>query len=128
MSSLSISRGVRCTATLCLRARAKVKLHGIATPLHDCGSNECFTRFCQAGRHRRGVSAVRAFGEMSSNPGLVKRRRRACQGWPGACFPSGNSEGAGDMNVAAVARRVLAEFEEMPGMALTYRQASRLFG
>jgi hypothetical protein len=32
------------------------------------------------------------------------------------------------MNVAAVARRVLAEFEEMPGMALTYRQASRLFG
>ncbi len=32
------------------------------------------------------------------------------------------------MNVMAVARRVLAEFEEMPGLALTPRQASRLFG
>ena len=32
------------------------------------------------------------------------------------------------MNVDAVARRVLAEFEEMPGMALTPRQAARLFG
>ena len=32
------------------------------------------------------------------------------------------------MNVEAVARRVLAEFEEMPGLALTPRQASRLFG
>ena len=32
------------------------------------------------------------------------------------------------MNVAAIARRVLAEFEEMPGMTLTPRQASRLFG
>lgn len=32
------------------------------------------------------------------------------------------------MNVTAVARRVLAEFEEMPGLALTPRQASRLFG
>jgi hypothetical protein len=32
------------------------------------------------------------------------------------------------MNVDAVARRVLAEFEEMPGMALTVPQASRLFG
>ena len=32
------------------------------------------------------------------------------------------------MNVEAVARRVLAEFEEMPGMALTVPQASRLFG
>jgi hypothetical protein len=31
-------------------------------------------------------------------------------------------------NVDVVARRVLAEFEEMPGMALTVRQASRLFG
>ena len=31
-------------------------------------------------------------------------------------------------NVDAVARRVLAEFEEMPGMALTRRQAARLFG
>jgi hypothetical protein len=27
-----------------------------------------------------------------------------------------------------VAKRILAEFEEMPGMALTVRQASRLFG
>ena len=32
------------------------------------------------------------------------------------------------MNVMAVARRVLSEFEEMPGMSLTPRQASRLFG
>jgi len=32
------------------------------------------------------------------------------------------------MNVAAVARRVLAEFQEMPGMCLTFRQASQLFG
>jgi hypothetical protein len=28
----------------------------------------------------------------------------------------------------AVARRVLAEFEEMPGLTLTVRQAARLFG
>ncbi|HKT79557.1 MAG TPA: hypothetical protein VJP86_05020 [Vicinamibacterales bacterium] len=32
------------------------------------------------------------------------------------------------MNVMSVASRVLAEFEEMPGMSLTPRQASRLFG
>ena len=32
------------------------------------------------------------------------------------------------MNMIAVARRVLSEFEEMPGMTLTHRQASRLFG
>ena len=32
------------------------------------------------------------------------------------------------MNVEAVARRVLAEFEEMPGLTLTARQAARLFG
>jgi hypothetical protein len=32
------------------------------------------------------------------------------------------------VNVDVVARRVLAEFEEMPGMALTIRQAARLFG
>jgi DNA-binding IclR family transcriptional regulator len=32
------------------------------------------------------------------------------------------------VNVDVVARRVLAEFEEMPGMALTVRQAARLFG
>ena len=32
------------------------------------------------------------------------------------------------MNVATVARRVLAEFQEMPGMTLTPRQASKLFG
>ena len=32
------------------------------------------------------------------------------------------------MNVDATAKRVLAEFDEMPGMALTLRQASRLFG
>jgi hypothetical protein len=32
------------------------------------------------------------------------------------------------MNVMAVARRVLAEFQEMPGMRLTPRQAARLFG
>jgi hypothetical protein len=32
------------------------------------------------------------------------------------------------MNVATVAGRVLAEFREMPGMALTPRQASKLFG
>jgi hypothetical protein len=31
-------------------------------------------------------------------------------------------------NVECVARRVIAEFEEMPGMALTRRQAARLFG
>jgi hypothetical protein len=33
-----------------------------------------------------------------------------------------------EMNVAATARRILAEFEEMPGMTLTRRQACRLFG
>ena len=32
------------------------------------------------------------------------------------------------MNVEIVARRVLAEFDEMPGMRLTRRQAARLFG
>ena len=32
------------------------------------------------------------------------------------------------MNVDVVARRVLAEFNEMPGLALTVSQASRLFG
>jgi DNA-binding IclR family transcriptional regulator len=32
------------------------------------------------------------------------------------------------MNVMTVARRVLAEFLEMPGMTLTPRQAARLFG
>jgi hypothetical protein len=32
------------------------------------------------------------------------------------------------MNLEAVTRRVLAEFEEMPGLTLTPRQASRLFG
>ena len=32
------------------------------------------------------------------------------------------------MNVMVVARRVLGEFKEMPGMALTPRQASRFFG
>jgi DNA-binding IclR family transcriptional regulator len=32
------------------------------------------------------------------------------------------------MNVDGVARRVLAEFEEMPGLTLTVRQAARLFG
>jgi DNA-binding IclR family transcriptional regulator len=32
------------------------------------------------------------------------------------------------MNVEAVARRVLAEFEEMPGLTLTLGQAARLFG
>ena len=32
------------------------------------------------------------------------------------------------MNIGAMAKRVLAEFEEMPGMTLTVRQASRLFG
>jgi hypothetical protein len=32
------------------------------------------------------------------------------------------------MDVEGVADRVRAEFEEMPGMMLTMRQASRLFG
>ena len=32
------------------------------------------------------------------------------------------------MNVEAMAERVRAEFEEMPGMNLTVLQASRLFG
>jgi DNA-binding IclR family transcriptional regulator len=32
------------------------------------------------------------------------------------------------MNLMAVAQRVLSEFEEMPGMTLSLRQASRLFG
>lgn len=32
------------------------------------------------------------------------------------------------MNVETIARRILSEFEEMPGMTLTLRQASRLFG
>jgi hypothetical protein len=32
------------------------------------------------------------------------------------------------MNVEAVARRVLAEFDEMPGLTLTATQAARLFG
>jgi hypothetical protein len=32
------------------------------------------------------------------------------------------------MNVATAARRVLAEFHEMPGMTLTRRQASKFFG
>jgi hypothetical protein len=32
------------------------------------------------------------------------------------------------MSVDPVARRVLAEFEEMPGLRLTVQQASRLFG
>jgi hypothetical protein len=32
------------------------------------------------------------------------------------------------MNVATAARRVLAEFHEVPGMMLTRRQASKFFG
>lgn len=32
------------------------------------------------------------------------------------------------MRFEAVARRVLAEFDEMPGLMLTPRQAARLFG
>lgn len=32
------------------------------------------------------------------------------------------------MNVEIASRRVLSEFVEMPGMALTAKQASRLFG
>jgi len=32
------------------------------------------------------------------------------------------------MQFDAVARRVLAEFDEMPGLTLTVRQAARLFG
>jgi hypothetical protein len=32
------------------------------------------------------------------------------------------------MNVDAILQRVRAEFDEMPGMRLTVRQASRLFG
>jgi DNA-binding IclR family transcriptional regulator len=32
------------------------------------------------------------------------------------------------MNVDNIARRVLAEFEEMPGLTLTPGQASKLFG
>jgi hypothetical protein len=32
------------------------------------------------------------------------------------------------MKFEAVARRVLAEFDEMPGLTLTPRQAARLFG
>jgi len=32
------------------------------------------------------------------------------------------------MDVESVAKRVQAEFEEMPGMTLTMPQASRLFG
>ena len=32
------------------------------------------------------------------------------------------------MNLELARRRVLAEFEEMPGMALTRRQAARLLG
>ena len=31
-------------------------------------------------------------------------------------------------NVESIAKRVLAEFEEMPGMTLTQHQASKLFG
>lgn len=32
------------------------------------------------------------------------------------------------MNLESIRRRVLAEFEEMPGLTLTPHQASRLFG
>lgn len=32
------------------------------------------------------------------------------------------------MNVDSIAKRVLAEFEEMPGLTLTRHQASKLFG
>jgi hypothetical protein len=32
------------------------------------------------------------------------------------------------MDVETVARRVLSEFDEMPGLTLTMTQASRLFG
>ena len=32
------------------------------------------------------------------------------------------------MNLETIARRVRAEFEEMPGLMLTVEQASRLFG
>lgn len=32
------------------------------------------------------------------------------------------------MNVDPVARRILAEFDEMPGLTLTVQQAARLFG
>ena len=32
------------------------------------------------------------------------------------------------MNLESVSRRILAEYDEMPGLILTLRQASRLFG
>ena len=32
------------------------------------------------------------------------------------------------MNLETIARRVLAEFDEMPGLSLSLHQASRLFG
>jgi hypothetical protein len=32
------------------------------------------------------------------------------------------------MNMETISRRVLAEFDEMPGLALNVRQAARLFG
>jgi hypothetical protein len=40
----------------------------------------------------------------------------------------GRKRGVGTMTEDVVARRILAEFEEMPGLMLTIPQASRLFG
>jgi hypothetical protein len=40
----------------------------------------------------------------------------------------GTDEGTWQMNMMTIARRVLSEFEEMPGMSLSLRQAARLFG
>jgi hypothetical protein len=55
-------------------------------------------------------------------------RRRATAQLARRLLQISSMEGERAMNVATVARRVLAEFREMPGMALTPRQASKLFG
>lgn len=47
--------------------------------------------------------------------------------WSASCFWAGRRRDQ-FMMFEAVTRRVLAEFDEMPGLTLTPRQAARLFG
>jgi hypothetical protein len=54
-------------------------------------------------------------------------RCKICQKWISSCFGR-EKHRRRLMNVEEIARRVCAEFDEMPGMMLTLPQASRLFG
>src|SRR6266404_9035479 len=97
------------------------------THVGDAFGRECAisTRSCRTDGGRR-FEVRRVFQEKraENQPVFTLWHRRS--GWSLYCSAAGHMETA--MNVPAVARRVLSEFEEMPGMSLSLKQASRLFG